>query len=354
VPALNGDGVGNRAILADLLAGGEPGELCLPSGRFPLAGGLVVGRGWTIRGAFADAGRALHRAPDAEPATGIRTWLYADRPGDGEPLIHVLGSGVAVQRLGLEPAPSDPGPHGGDRGTAVTVGRFLYPEPPEWISQVRLADLEIRANGRRTANAVAVMGAVRDIAVCGLTVHGGCTGLAVHWGGVASAVRSGQRAGVAQLSGPTCHPHELTVTGLRVREAFEGFYLSAVHDVRVQDADLREVDIGFRLLAGDNTDRFHPPGGGVGRRIGISRVSVAWRGRLYGMRVAGWARSAVDGVVTALAYEDVEVSDCRFVALEDDAAPLRSRAPIVLERAYGVVLRDVSVATDHGPPTVRS
>jgi hypothetical protein len=236
--------------------------------------------------------------------------------------------------LCLEPAASDPGPHGGDRGTAVTVGAYLYQHAPEWVSDVRLSRLRVRAAGRG-ANAVAVMGAVREVAVDGLAVTGGCTALAVHWGAVGRDV--------ATLTGPTYHPHALTVTGLWVRDAFEGFSLSAVHDVRVDGADLRGVNVGFRLLAGDNTDRFHPRDGVVGRRIAISRVTVAWRGRLYGMRVAGWGRSEFDGQITTLAYEDVEVRDCHFVALEHSAGQLRSRAPIVLEGAHGVTMRAISV-----------
>jgi hypothetical protein len=323
-PALTANGERNRALLADLLAGGDPGEIRLPPGRFPLAGGLVIGAGWTVRGAGSPG------TANATPGT----WLYADRPGGGEPLLHVVGPAVRLIGLCLEPAPSEPGPHGGDRGTAVTVGRYLYPQAPEWIYAVGLTGIRVRA-ATRNANAVAVMGAVRDVAVDGLTVDGGCTGLAVHWGA--------RGRDVSRLSGPTYHPHGLTVTGLRVRAAFEGFYLSAVHDVRVDGADLRGVEVGFRLLAGDNTDRFYPRDGVVGRRIAISRVAVTWRGRLYGMRVAGWGRSEVDGAVTTLAYEDVEVRDCRFVALEDRAGPPRSRAPIVLERAHGVVLRGISV-----------
>jgi hypothetical protein len=119
-----------------------------------------------------------------------------------------------------------------------------------------------------------------------------------------------------------------------------------VHDVRVEDVRAVGVEVGFRLLPGDNTDRFHPDGPGVvGHRILVRGVTVAWQGRLYGTRIAGWGRSPIDDQVTTLRYVDVEVRDCHLVALDDPAAPLRPRTPIVLEHAHGAVLRDVSASS---------
>ncbi|HYN97518.1 MAG TPA: hypothetical protein VES42_27085 [Pilimelia sp.] len=328
-PALTGDPTADAALRRRLLAG-APAELRLPAGRYALAHGLTVGAGWTVSGADGPAGTWLSAAPAGA--------------GTGAPLLHVTGSDVRIERLGLAPAPSAPGLHGGDRGTALTVGRFLYAGRPDWVSGVSLARLRVRAPGRE-ANAVAVMGAVRDVDIDDLSVTGGCTGLAVHWG---CAGRD-----VSALAGPTYHPHRLRVAGLRVRDAFEGFYLSAVHDVQVAGACLTDVDIGFRLLAGDNTDRFHPGDAGVvGSRIDIAGVCVAWRGRLYGARVAGWGRSAVDGRVTTLAYRDVSLRDCSFTALDsadEPATPVRTRAPVVLEQAYGVRLRGITMAAARRP-----
>jgi hypothetical protein len=240
---------------------------------------------------------------------------------------------VRISDLGLRPPPADPGEHGGDLGTAITVGRYLYAGPPEWIADVEIARVHVERPGERAANSIALMGAVRDVTLDGVTVRGGHTGVAVHWGAVG--------ADVATVVGPTYHPHKLTIADLRVRDAVEGFYLSSVHDVRVAGACLRDVEMGFRLLPGDNTDRFAPPG--VGERIEVAGVCVRWTGDKYGVRVAGWGRSEVDGVVSVLRYTDTVIRDC-VIAGRGDA----SWSPVLMDRADGVELRDIRVqsATD--------
>ena len=243
-PMLGIDPVANHRILQDLLDSRPPGKLELPPGRHRLADGLRVPGGWTVRG--------------VSPAG---TWLVADAR-TGHPVLHVTGSDVSISDLGLRPAPSDPGEHGGDRGTGITLGEYLYPAEPTWIEGIDVRRVHVDHGELRTANGIGVMGAVRDVRLDDLTVTGGYTGLAVHWGAAG--------ADVASISGATFHPNRLTVTGLRVSNAVEGFYLSSVHDVRVAGACLRDVEMGFRLLPGDNTDRFVSSSEDVGARIETS------------------------------------------------------------------------------------
>jgi len=183
------------------------------------------------------------------------------------------------------------------------------------------------------------MGAVRDITLHDMTVCGGYTGVAVHWGAVGADVTS--------IAGPTYHPHRLSVTDLRVRDAIEGFYLSSVHDVRVQGVCLRDVEMGFRLLPGDNTNRFVPSPGSaadIGARIEIADACVRWNGPRYGVRVAGWGRSEVDGLVSILPYTDAVIRDCHLVG----AGSGETWSPVLIERAAGVQLRDIRFETN--PP----
>jgi hypothetical protein len=317
-PALGTDPVANHRILQDLLNSSPPGRLELPPGQHPLADGLRVPGGWTVRGAS---------------ATG--TWLIAGER-TGHPVLHVLGSDVSVSDLGLRPAPSDPGEHGGDRGTGLTLGEYLYASEPTWIEGIDVRRVHVDHGSLRTANAVGVMGAVRDVNLHDLTVTGGYTGLAVHWGAAG--------ADVASITGPTYHPNRLTVTGLRVRDAIEGFYLSSVHDVRVTGACLRDVEMGFRLLPGDNTDRFVSSSEDVGARIGISDVCVRWSGPRYAVRVAGWGRSEIDGVVSVLAYRDAVIRDCRLAGVGTGD----SWSPVLVEQATGVEMAEMRFGTGAG------
>jgi len=319
-PELGADPATNHRVLQAVLDE-PPGKLELPPGRHVLADGLRVPGGWTVRGTDAvdDDGGA------------VASWLVSEG-GAGHPVLHVLGSDVSISDLGLVPAPSDPGEHGGDRGTALTVGEYLYDADPQWISRVDVRRVRVDHGGLRTANGVAVMGAVRDVTLHDITVLGGYTGLAVHWGAAG--------ADVSSITGQTWHPHRLTVTDLRVRNAVEGFYLSSVHDVRVAGACLRDVEMGFRLLPGDNTDRF-TSGTDVGARITVADVCVRWSGPHYAVRVAGWGRSEVDGLVSVLAYRDTVIRDCRLAG----TGRADSWSPLLFEKATGVELRDVRVQT---------
>jgi hypothetical protein len=73
-----------------------------------------------------------------------------------------------------------------------------------------------------------------------------------------------------------------------------------VHDVRVVGGCLRDVGMGFRLLPGDNTDRFVADPR-IGSHIEIADGCVRWTGENYGARIAGWGRSEVDGLVSTSA-----------------------------------------------------
>jgi hypothetical protein len=164
-------------------------------------------------------------------------------------------------------------------------------------------------------------------------VSGGGTGLAVHWGAVGTDV--------TELTGPSYHPHRLVLRDVRVAEAFEGCYLSSVHDVSLRGLRCSGVEIGFRLLPGDNTDRFHatPGDSPVSSRIEVSDAEVGWCGR-YAVRIAGWGRSEVDGSTGVLGYREVSVAGVRLRAeppLADDA----DRAAVVLEQAAGVAIHGV-------------
>ncbi|MEV6600212.1 hypothetical protein AB0M36_25695 [Actinoplanes sp. NPDC051346] len=320
-PALGADPGHNHRLLQETLDAMPAGKLELPPGTYPIDDGLRVPGGWTIRGgevAGANGGR---------PAT----WLESTG-STGHPVLHVRGSDVSVSDLGLRPPPADPGEHGGDRGTAITIGDYLYPATPEWISRVDIRRVHVERSTEKHANCVALMGAVRDITLHDLTIRGGYTGVAVHWGAVG--------ADVSTIAGPTYHPHRLTITDLRVSDAVEGFYLSSVHDVRVAGACLRDVEMGFRLLPGDNTDRF-VASDVVGSAIDISDVCVRWHGPRYALRIAGWGRSEIDGEVSELRYRDTVIRGCRL-----RGSGSGSWAPIAVERAEGVQLRDVLVESE--------
>lgn len=324
-PALGADPEHNRRILQEVLDTVPAGKLELPPGTHPVADGLRVPGGWTIRGSeVAGAGGGP-----------VGTWLVSTGT-TGHPILHILGSDVAVSDLGLRPPPADPGEHGGDRGTAVTVGDYLYRDTPEWVSRVDLRRLHVERRDEKHANCIALMGAVSDITVHDVTVRGGYTAVAVHWGAVG--------ADVASITGPTYHPHRLTITDLRVRDAIEGFYLSSVHDVRVEGACLRDVEMGFRLLPGDNTDRF-VTSDVVGSAIDIADICVAWNGPRYAVRAAGWGKSEIDGQVSVLQYRDARIRGCTLRG----AGTGDSWSPIVMERAAGVTLRDITATTEPLP-----
>ncbi|KXK58434.1 hypothetical protein AWW66_29825 [Micromonospora rosaria] len=325
----------NRAHLQKTLDSAPGGTLLLPAGTYPLAHGLTVPAGWTVGG-----------TPPGPDSAGPVTWLTVETPGD-RPVLHVVGSGVSLLDLGLRPAPSRPGEHDGDRGTGLTVGRYLYPDAPDWIGGIEIRRVHVDHGANRAANAVAIMGAVRDTTVEDVTVTGGHTGVAVHWGAIGASVDT--------IVGPSYHPHRLRLSGLRVRDAVEGFYLSAVHDVEVAGACLRGVDMGFRLLAGDNTDRFHrDPQARICERIEIRDVCVTWTGPLYGVRVAGWGRSEVDGLVSRLEYVDTAIRDTVLRRLHDKPGTTtgtaqRGWSPLLMEHADTVVLDNVRLTST--PPT---
>jgi hypothetical protein len=332
-PALTEDAERNRRVLQETLDTASPGKLELPPGEHTIADGLRVPGGWTIRGA------SVIGANGSPPTSRL-----VSTGTTGHPVLHVLGSDVSISDLGLRPPPADPGEHGGDRGTAITIGEYLYAGAPEWIQRVDIRRVHV-SRPDRAANCIAIMGAVRDLTLHDATIRGGFTAVAVHWGAVG--------ADVSSVVGPTFHPHRLTITDLRVRDAIEGFYLSSVHDVRVLGCCLRDVEMGFRLLPGDNTNRFAPaPYGAVdtvpassaadiGARIEIADACVRWHGPRYGIRVAGWGRSEVDGLVSVLAYTDAVIRDCHLVGTGTGDA----WSPVLIERATGVDLRDLRIGT---------
>ncbi|MFV2102994.1 hypothetical protein [Micromonospora sp. LOL_024] len=323
---LTQDAAVNQEKIERLLAAEPGGTVRLPAGTYPLARGIVLGSGWTLAG--------------AEPGDGsVTTWLTSATP-DGQPIVQVLGSQVVVERLGFRPPPCSPGEHGGDRGTAITIGSYLYPAEAQWIEGIQVRQVQVERRDTRAANCIAVVGAVRDVAISDVSIAGGCTGVAVHWGAVG--------AGVDSIVGPSYHPHHLTISDLRVSDAFEGFYLSSVHDVEVDRVRLSDVEIGFRLLPGDNTDRFHSSAGNqVGQRIRVSDAWVSWNGPLYAVRIAGWGRSEIDHAIRVLEYRDVLVEECTLVPLplagSGSADPLRPRSPVVIEQAPGVVLDRIRI-----------
>lgn len=320
-PALGDDADHNRRVLQETLDSAPAGKLELPSGTWTLSDGLRVPAGWSVRGA------EVAGAGGGRPAT----WLVSTG-GTGHPILHVVGSDVAVSDLGLRPPPADPGEHGGDRGTAITVGDYLYAATPEWISRVDVRRVTVERAEEKHANCIALMGAVSDITLDDITVRGGYTAVAVHWGAVGGDV--------ATIEGPTYHPHRLTITDLRVSDALEGFYLSSVHDVRVSGACLHNVEMGFRLLPGDNTDRF-VTSDVVGSRIEIADVCVRWSGPRYGARLAGWGKSEIDGLVSVLKYSETTVRDCTFRGTGTG----KSWSPVLIEQADGIEFHNIVAAT---------
>lgn len=325
-PTLSDDAEANRALLQDLLDTPDAPPVTLPAGRYPVAGGL--------------------RLDDARILTGARDGdtVLIQPDAAATPLLWILGAAVRVADLTLELPVAEPGIHDGDRWTAVTVGRYFYAERPAWQPGVELRRLTVRRAGRCAANSIAVLGAVRDLTIEDTTVSGGGTGVAVHWGAVGTSV--------SELTGPSYHPHRLRIAGLAVTDAFEGFYLSSVHDTEVRGVRCGGVEIGFRLLPGDNTDRFHPTVGSspVSSAITVADCAIGWCGP-YAMRLAGWGRSEVDGTTTHLAYRDVTVADCALTTEPElPDAPDRDRAAVVLERAEGITFAGVRVAP--GGPAV--
>ncbi|GAA2596581.1 hypothetical protein GCM10010435_89760 [Winogradskya consettensis] len=320
-PVLGANAEDNHRVLQDVLDTVPAGKLELPPGTHTIADGLRVPGGWTIRGS------EVAGANGGPPGT----WLVSAGL-TGHPVLHIVGSDVAVSDLGLRPPPADPGEHGGDRGTAITVGDYLYAAAPDWITHVDLRRMQVERAGEKHANCIALMGAVSDITLHDITIRGGYTGVAVHWGAVG--------ADVASIVGPTYHPHRLAITDLRVSDALEGFYLSSVHDVRVDGACLTDVEMGFRLLPGDNTDRF-VTSDLVGSRIDISDVCVTWNGPRYAIRVAGWGRSEIDGEVSVLTYRDTAIRNCTLRG----AGTGDAWSPILVERAVGVEIDQITLTT---------
>lgn len=318
-PQLDDDGDKNGALLRGLLSGSEPGRVVLPAGSYPITGGLILTDRWSLSG----SGTTLWRA-EAEVS----------------PLIHVLGSGVSVADLTLELPDASPGPHDGADWTAVTVGQYFYTEKPEWIERITVERVVVRRTGRCAANNITLIGAVRDARFADLEVRGGGTAFIAHWGAVG--------AGVSDITGHSLHPHHFQVVGLRVYDAFEAFCLSSVHDVEVRDVQGERVEIGFRLLPGDNTDRYHERGAdsGINQRLLIQHCDIGWCGDLYAIRVAGWGRSEVDGAVTTRAYVDLRVRDVTIRPLPvvvGSRQPRQGRRPIVVEDAGLVDLDEVHV-----------
>ncbi len=310
------DGERNRALIQGAL---DAGTVCvLPGRRIPLAGGLVLADGRTLRG---ERGTVLVRDT-----------------ADAVPVVHVLGSRTELRDVGIQlPAATDAGLHDGARFTAVTIGDYLYPARPDWLDGITVRGLRVTRPGQCPANSIAVMGAVRGVTLVDVEIIGGGTGVAVHWGAVARSV--------SEITGPSFHPYRLVVTGLRVWNAFEGFYLSSVHDVEVSDVTCENVALAFRLLPGDNTDTYHedPDASQVSRRITVRDVRAAWHG-IYAVRVAGWGRSEVDHDVRRLAYRDVTVSSCRFRALPADGKVAgRPRRTLVLEHADGATFDGITI-----------
>jgi hypothetical protein len=254
---------------------------------------------------------------------------------DATPLLRMLGSGARMSDLTLELPTADTGRHDGDRGTGITVGQYLYSAATGWIEDVEIARVTVRRGGRCAANSIAVMGAVRHVRLLDIDVGGGGTAIAVHWGAVGESVGT--------IVGPSYHPHDLTIAGLTVRDAFEAFYLSSVHDVSVRDVTAASVEIGFRLLPGDNVDLYRERGevSDVSSRIDIADCRVGWCG-LYGIRVAGWGRSEVDHRVRRLDYHDVAIRNVRLHA--EPSLHRRHhgrRAGVVVDEATGVAFADV-------------
>lgn len=318
-PQLDGDGDKNGALLRGLLTGSEPGRVVLPAGSYPITGGLILTDRWSLSG----SGTTLWRAEAEE-----------------SPMVRVLGSGVSVTDLTLELPDASPGPHDGAEWTAVTVGRYFYTEKPEWIERITVERVVVRRPGRCAANNITLIGAVRDVRFADLEVQGGGTAFIAHWGAVG--------VGVSDITGHSLHPHHFQVVGLRVYDAFEAFCLSSVHDVEVRDVQGERVEIGFRLLPGDNTDRFHENGADseINQRLVIQHCDIGWCGDLYAIRVAGWGRSEVDGAVTTRAYVDLHVHDVTIRPLPvvvGGRPPRQGRRPIVVEDAGSVDLTEVHV-----------
>ncbi|TDD27239.1 hypothetical protein E1218_10970 [Kribbella turkmenica] len=321
-PRLTGDGDQNGALLRGLLNDSEPGRVFLPTGSYPITGGLVLTDSWRLCG------------------SGTTLWR---REAEEAPLIHVLGSGVSVTDLTLELPDATPGPHDGAEWTAITIGRYFYTEKPEWIERITVERVVIRRAARCPANNITLIGAVRAARIANVEVHGGGTAVMAHWGAVGAAVND--------ITGHSLHPHHFQVEGLRVHDAFEAFCLSSVHDVEVRDVRCERVEIGFRLLPGDNTDRYHEKGAdsGINRRLSIRGCDIGWCGDLYAIRVAGWGRSEVDGTVTTRAYTDLVVRDVTVRTLPlvvHGRAPREGRRPIVIEDAGLVDLDHVRVLSD--------
>lgn len=316
VPSLDGTPGENAAELRRLLTR-PAGRLQLPEGRHVVAGGLVLTDGWTLAGVPGDG-------PDGVP----RTTLVQATPAE-HPFVHVLGSGVHVEDVILRVPASHPGMHDGDRWTALTVGRYLYAAEATWLEDVTLHRMHVVRVGRCPANGVAVMGAVRDLDLAHVCVQGGGTGVAVHWGAVGRDVTT--------VSGPSYHPHRVRLRGLVVSGAYEAFYLSSVHDVSVTGVRANDVAIGFRLLPGDNTDRFHVDAGTspVSRGIEVRDCELGWTGGLYALRVAGWGRSEIDNQVTRLDYRDLTLDDIRIrpQPVRDRNGHADPRVAVVVENA---------------------
>jgi hypothetical protein len=243
----------------------------------------------------------------------------------GNPVLHVLGFDVSIGDLGLRPSPADPGEHGGDR-TAITVGQYRYATAPDWIGGVDVRRVHVERAGGQQHRAD---GRGPDVTLHDVTVHGGHTGVAVHWGAVGT--------GVSTIDGPTYHPHRLSITGLRVRAAVEGFYLSSCTTSGSSAGACATWGWGSGCCPA-TTRTGSSPIRGSGRTSRSPTGACGGRVRTTAPGSPAGAAARSTGWSAPLRYRDTVVRDC---VLSGRGAAARS--PVLIESADGVDLHDIRV-----------
>jgi hypothetical protein len=303
---------------------GKSGEVLLPPGETHVHGEVQVTRPLRIAGA--GAGRTV----------------LVFHIGARQCAFRILSSNVVLEDVEIRVDMRDqPGPHDGEYGTAVTIGRYLYGEKDQIreIQNVTVRRVAIRrVAGSWPANSIFGGGAVSKVLLEHITIEGGLLGVGFHWGAAGKDV--------GKITGKTYHPHGLVLRDVEVVDSVEGFWFSSCYDVDVQGVVVRRCSFVFRLLPGDNGARFADAAEKpkISSNIAIRNVyAYDVISTLFAVRITGWGRSEIDKKESLVAYRDTSIENV-IIHTTGVAAPRFGL--IYLDRCAGIDISGVIVSRE--------